>query len=40
MKLTPWTKRLIIIGTVAIIIVAMITGNFDAIVKLISEMVD
>ena len=34
-NLTPWTKRLIIIGVVAIAIAAMFTDNFSILIKAI-----
>ena len=40
MKLTPWTKRLIVIAGAGIIIAAMFTGNFDAIVEMIGKLMD
>jgi len=40
MNLTPLTKRLIVISLTVIIVAAMITGNFDAIVEIIKSLVD
>ena len=31
---TPWTKRLVIIGVVVIVVASMITGNFELLVGL------
>ena len=38
MNLTPWTKRIIIIVVGVVIITAMITGNFDALVDIFTAL--
>ena len=39
MKLTPCTKRIIVVSIAVIIVTAMFTGNFDAIVEIVKSLV-